>query len=362
VPVQRGAMRTPRPLLVVAAASILGGAAGTGVALGLRDDGSTTTTTTTSAAVASGTPASEGSTLSAREIYRRAADSVAYITARGTQASATGTGFVVDADGLIVTNEHVVDGSGDITVKLGDGTSRKATVVGQDKSTDIALLKIDIGGGKLTPLKLADSSKVQIGDATFAIGNPFGLEDTLTTGVISATQRQITAPNGFSISGVLQTDAALNPGNSGGPLLDDQGDVIGINSQIESNSSGQGSSEASNTGVGFAIPSNTVRRVIAQLREGGQVAHAYLGVSTSDATGGGATVQSVSAGGPAASAGLQAGAVIVAVDDQTVVSSDDLSSAIDAHKPGDEVKLSVRSGGRTQTATVKLGERPGSAG
>jgi putative serine protease PepD len=360
VPVQRGAMRTPRPLLVVAAASILGGAAGTGVALGLRDDGSTTTTT--SAAVASGTPAAEGSTLSAREIYRRAADSVAYITARGTQASATGTGFVVDADGLIVTNEHVVDGSSDITVKLGDGTSRKATVVGQDKSTDIALLKIDTGGGKLTPLKLADSSKVQIGDATFAIGNPFGLEDTLTTGVISATQRQITAPNGFSISGVLQTDAALNPGNSGGPLLDDQGDVIGINSQIESNSSGQGSSEASNTGVGFAIPSNTVRRVIAQLREGGQVAHAYLGVSTSDATGGGATVQSVSAGGPAANAGLQAGAVIVAVDDQTVGSPDDLSSAIDSHKPGEEVKVGVRSGGRTETVTVKLGERPGSAG
>jgi putative serine protease PepD len=356
----RERMRTPRPLLVVAAASILGGAAGTGVALGLRDGGSNTTTTVTAAQ--SATPASEGSTLSAREIYRRAADSVAYITARGTQGSATGTGFVVDADGLIVTNEHVVDGSSDITVELGDGNSRKATVVGRDKSTDIALLKVDTGGGKLTPLKLADSSKVQIGDATFAIGNPFGLEDTLTTGVISATQRQITAPNGFSISGVLQTDAALNPGNSGGPLLDDQGEVIGINSQIESSSSGQGSSEGANTGVGFAIPSNTVRKVIAQLQEGGQAAHAYLGVSTSDATGDGATVQTVSAGGPAADAGLQAGAVIVAVDDQTVGSSDDLSSAIDAHKPGDQVRLRVRSGGKTETVTVKLGERPASAG
>jgi putative serine protease PepD len=353
-------MRTPRTLLVVAATSILGGAAGTGVALGLRDDGSTTTTTTT--AVQSATPASDGSSLSAREIYRRAADSVAYITARGAQGSATGTGFVVDADGLIATNEHVVDGASEITVKLSDGKAQKATVVGQDKSTDVALLKIDTGAGKLTPLKLADSSKVQIGDATFAIGNPFGLEDTLTTGVISATQRQITAPDGFSISGVLQTDAALNPGNSGGPLLDDRGEVIGINSQIESSSSGNGSSQGSNTGVGFAIPSNTVRKVIASLQEGGEVAHAYLGVSTSDASGGGATVQAVSAGGPAASAGLQTGAVIVAVDDMTVVSSDQLSTAIDGHQPGDEVKLRVRTSSGTETVTVKLGERPASAG
>src|SRR5215211_5224701 len=259
-------MRTPRTLLVVALASILGGAAGTGVAIGLRDDGSTTTTTTAAA-----TTASDGSSLSARDIYRGAADSVAYITARGMQGSATGTGFVVDAD-----------------------------VVGQDKSTDLALLKIDAGGAKLTPLKLADSSKVQIGDATFAIGNPFGLEDTLTTGVVSATERQISAPDGFSINGVLQTDAALNPGNSGGPLLNDRGEVIGVNSQIESSSSANGSSEGSNTGVGFAIPSNTVRKVIAALQEGGEVSHAYLGVSTSDASGGGATVESVSSGGPAA--------------------------------------------------------------
>jgi putative serine protease PepD len=351
-------MRTPRPLLVVAATSILGGAAGTGVAIGLRDDGSTTTTTT----VHSATTAADGSTLSAREIYRRAADSVAYITARGTQGSATGTGFVVDADGLIVTNEHVVDGSSDITVKLGDGKTQRASVVGQNKSTDLALLKIDTGGGKLTPLKLADSSKVQIGDATFAIGNPFGLEDTLTTGVVSATERQISAPDGFSINGVLQTDAALNPGNSGGPLLNDQGEVIGVNSQIESSSSGNGSSEGSNTGVGFAIPSNTVRKVIASLQGGGEVSHAYLGVSTSDANGGGATVESVSAGGPAASAGLQTGAVIVAVDDMTVVSSDQLSTAIDGHEPGDQVEFRVRTGDKTDTVTVKLGERPASPG
>src|SRR5919109_403014 len=241
-------MRTPRILPVAAAASILGGAAGTGVALGLRDDGSTTTTST----VASSGATAEVSTgaLSASEIYRRAADSVAYITARGAQSDATGTGFVVDADGLIVTNAHVIDGADEISVKLGDGSAKRATVVGQDRSTDLALLRIDTGGAKLTPLKLADSSKVQIGDATYAIGNPFGLEDTLTTGVISATQRHITAPDGFSISGVLQTDAALNPGNSGGPLLDDRGQVIGVNSQIESSPSGDGSSEGANVGIG----------------------------------------------------------------------------------------------------------------
>jgi putative serine protease PepD len=351
-------MRTPRTLLVVAVASILGGAAGTGVAIGLRDDGSTTTTTTAHSAAAE----SDGPSLSARDIYRQAADSVAYITARQAQGSATGTGFVVDADGLIVTNEHVVDGSSDVTVKLGDGKAQRADVVGQDKSTDLALLKIDSGGAKLTPLKLADSSKVQIGDATFAIGNPFGLEDTLTTGVVSATERQISAPDGFSINGVLQTDAALNPGNSGGPLLNDQGEVIGVNSQIESSSSGNGSSAGSNTGVGFAIPSNTVRKVIASLQEGGEASHAYLGVSTSDASGGGATVESVSAGGPAASAGLQEGAVIVGVDDMTVVSSDDLSTAIDGHRPGDQVKLKVRRSSGTDTVTAKLGERPASAG
>jgi putative serine protease PepD len=155
----------------------------------------------------------------------------------------------------------VIEGSNNITVKLGSGKAKAAKVVGADPSTDLALLKIDTGSGKLTPLKLADSSKVQIGDPTFAIGNPFGLEDTLTTGVISATERDISAPNGFSISGVLQTDAALNPGNSGGPLLNAQGQVIGVNSQIETGGGGGGSGQGSNTGVGFAIPSNTVRNV-----------------------------------------------------------------------------------------------------
>jgi putative serine protease PepD len=353
------AMRTPRTILVVIAASILGGAAGTGIATGLRDDGPSTTTTTAAAV----SPAAEGTTsaLSAREIYRRASDSVAYITARGAGSSGTGTGFVVASNGLIVTNQHVIDGASDITVKLGDGGERRATLVGQDRSSDIALLRIDTDGRKLTPLKLADSSKVQIGDASFAIGNPFGLDRTLTTGVISATERNIQAPDGYSISGVLQTDAALNPGNSGGPLLNDRGEVIGVNSQIES-SSGDGASQGANTGVGFAVPSNTVRKVIDALEEGGNVTHAYLGVSTADADDSGATVATVRPGSPAASAGLQAGAVIVAVDDTKISSSTDLGTAVDAHRPGDEIELTVRSEGKTATVTVRLVERPATVG
>jgi putative serine protease PepD len=355
-------MRASRTIAIVVVASVLGGAAGTGIAVGLRDDGTTRTTTTT---VAASAPAAERSTsaLSARDIYRRASGSVAYVTARSGAGTATGSGFVIASDGLIVTNQHVIDGASDISVKLGDGAAQHAKLVGQDRSTDLALLRIDTGGRKLTALKLADSSKVQIGDATFAIGNPFGLDGTLTTGIVSATERQIDAPNGFSISSVIQTDAALNPGNSGGPLLDDQGEVIGVNSQIESSSSGQGSSEGGNTGIGFAVPSNTVRSVIGSLQEDGTVAHAYLGVSSSDATGnGGATVQSVAAGSPAAKASLQAGAVIVAVGDATVRSADDLTAAVDAHQPGDKVKLTVRHDGRTETPTVTLGERPANAG
>jgi putative serine protease PepD len=255
-------MRIPRTILAVAVASVLGGAAGTGIAVGIGDHTATRTTTTTTTAARSVTPAAErsSSALSARAIYRRASGSVAHVTAQGGAGSATGTGFVVSADGLIVTNQHVVAGASAITVKLGDGAAQPATLVGEDASTDLAVLRIDTHGRRLTPLKLADSSKVEIGDPTFAIGTPFGLDRTLTTGVVSALDRRIDAPDGRSIAGVLQTDAALNPGNSGGPLLDDQGEVIGVNSQIEAATSAGGS------GIGFAVPSNTVQRVLTALQ------------------------------------------------------------------------------------------------
>ncbi|MEA2253306.1 MAG: putative serine protease PepD [Solirubrobacteraceae bacterium] len=266
-------MRSPRTFVVIAVASVIGGAGGTGIAIGLRH-----ASVTAPAAVASATGAAPAApALSARTIYRRASPSVFTITASSAPQdtaffggggaggqTATGTGFAVSANGLVVTNEHVVDGAGHVTVELSDGRTRPATVVGQDRSTDLALLRVDTGGTPLTPLKLADSAQAQIGDATFAIGNPFGLEGTLTTGIVSATGRTIDAPNGSSIGGVIQTDAALNPGNSGGPLLDAQGQVIGINSQIESGTSGR-FGQGSNSGVGFAVPSNTVKRVLASL-------------------------------------------------------------------------------------------------
>jgi S1-C subfamily serine protease len=346
-------MRTPRTLLVVAAASILGGAAGTGVAIGLRDDGSTTTTT-----VHSATTASDGPSLSAREIYRSAADSVAYITARGTQGSATGTGFVVDANGLIVTNEHVVDGSSDITVKLGDGKAQRAEVVGQDKSTDLALLKIDTGGAKLTPLKLADSSKVQIGDATFAIGNPFGLEDTLTTGVVSATERRISAPDGFSIDGVLQTDAALNPGNSGGALVDGAGRVVGINTAV------------AGVGLGLAVPINeATRRIVAVLMADGRVRRAWLGVAVGprplpprvagrldrDRA---IEVIEIVEGSPADHAGLRPEDLLIELDGVPLNATDDLQRLMTAERIDEPVKATVVREGELRAITLVPRELP----
>jgi putative serine protease PepD len=361
-------------IAAIAAAALIGGGVGGGV-VGLVDNHDSTPAATTTAAPPTTTSDSAATQpvsthgLTARQIYDRAADSVAFITSQIRQASdnpfggvqtgtATGSGFVIDPKGLIVTNAHVVDGASSITVKLGDGSTQKATLIGKDESTDLALLKIDPNGRTLKALALADSSTVHVGDPTYAIGNPFGLDRTLTTGVVSALQRQIQAPNGFSIDNVIQTDAALNPGNSGGPLLDASGRVIGVNSQIESNSSGSVSGEAGNVGIGFAVPSNTVRNVIAQLEKSGHVSHAWLGVSSSDGSNGGAAVQQVLSGSPAAKAGVQRGDTITAVNGKKVTDSAALGDLIDAHAVGDEVKLTVRRGGDLKTLTVKLGDRP----
>jgi len=310
--------------------------------------------------------ATTSSTLTPHQVYENAKDSVAYITSQITQQSdnpfggtqsgvATGSGFVVSSDGYIVTNAHVVEGATKVTVKVGDGKTQTARVVGQDASTDLALLKVDASG--LKPLTLGDSGSVQVGDPAYAIGNPFGLDRTLTTGVVSALQRQISSPNGFSIDDVIQTDAAINPGNSGGPLFDGQGNVIGVNSQIESTNS-SGSGEAGNVGIGFAIPSNTVKNVIGQLMKSGKVSHAYLGVTTSDGSGAGAQVQNVASGGPAADGGLRAGDLITAVGGKAVEDSSSLSGLVDAHKAGETVSVTVRRNGQDKTLQVKLGERP----
>jgi putative serine protease PepD len=344
-------MKIYRPLLPLAAAAVIGGGAGAVATNAINGDSATTVHTVTNTRTVSN-PSSTAE--SPHDVYAAAKDSVAYIT---TQVG-TGSGFVVSNDGYIVTNAHVVEGAnGQIKAKIGDGKTLDAKLVGQDASTDLALLKVN--ASNLKPLALGDSSTVQVGDPAYAIGNPFGLDRTLTTGVISALQRQISSPNGFSIDNVLQTDAAINPGNSGGPLFNDQGQVIGVNSQIESTGSTADGSQPGNVGIGFAIPSNTVKSVVSQLRASGKVSHAYLGVQTQDASSGaGAQVGSVTGGGPAAAGGIQAGDVITSLGGTAVDDSAALSGIVDAHKVGDQVQVDVTRQGQKKSLTVKLGQRP----
>ncbi len=371
-------MRTPKTVLTLGAAAVLG-AGGGAVVVGVANDGSHTTTTTIQAAAPTSSSQTVASTtsskaLTAGQVYNLARNSVAYVTSDITQqtsspfggsssesGTATGSGFVVSKTGEVVTNFHVIDGASKVTVKIGDGATRTATVIGRDESDDLALLKVDPGTQTLTPLVLGDSDTVQVGDPTFAIGNPFGLDRTLTTGVVSALQRQISAPNGFTIDGVLQTDAAINPGNSGGPLLNSQGQVIGVNSQIESTGSSS-SGESGNVGIGFAVPSNTVRSVVQQLENGGTVKHAYLGVETADVTSGtGAQVADLTSGGPAAAAGLQRGDVITAYNGKSVQDAAALSGYVNAGQVGDKVQLTVKRGGSDKSITVTLGTQPAQA-
>ena len=322
----------------LAGAAVLGGAVGGGAVVAVANGGGSTTTTITAPAPAAATASTVATAGNAGAVYRRASQSVVQITAVSTgggsggggdganpfapgggQGSsggeATGTGFAIDSKGLIVTNEHVVDGAGKLTVTLQDGTDLKATLVGKDASTDLALLRVDPGSHSLPALTLSDDSGLTIGQDVYAIGSPYALQGTLTTGVISQLHRQITSPNGFSISDAIQTDAELNPGNSGGPLLDASGQVIGVNAQVYGGSQSASGQATGGTGLGFAIPSSTVKRVVSQLSEGGTIQHAYLGVGIADGTGttGGAKLGSVLAGGPAGKAGLKAGDVITKI-------------------------------------------------
>jgi putative serine protease PepD len=300
--------------------------------------------------------------LSVNQIYRRAYRGVVEITVTmngstspfpggGTApAQAQGSGWVYDSDGHIVTNEHVVDGATSVKVQFWNGNTYSASVVGTDPSTDLAVIKVDAPSSVLHPLTVADSSKVQVGDGVVAIGSPFGLEETVTSGIVSALHRAIEAPNNFTINDSIQTDAAINHGNSGGPLLNAQGQVIGVNAQIKSDSGG-------NEGVGFSIPSNTVRSIASQLISSGKVEHAYLGIAV-DSTASSARVAEVKPSTPAAKAGLKTGDVIVSVDGTSIGTGDDLTRAIDSHKPGDSVTLTYRRGGSEHSVDVTLGTRP----
>jgi S1-C subfamily serine protease len=358
------------------------------------------TSSTASSSTAIPTRSGGGGGLSAHEIYERVAPSVVKVTSTivrqsespfgfgesEQQGTATGSGFVIDANGTLLTNWHVVENASKVTVSFEHSKTVEAHVVGKNPSQDLAVLKIPTEGLTLHPLALGDSSSVEVGEPVVAIGNPFGLSRTLTTGVISALQREITAPNGFTIDNVLQTDAPINPGNSGGPLLNAKGQVIGITSQIET---GGGGSDG-NIGIGFAVPINTAKAELPELEKNGSVQTAYLGVVMVSVDGSlsslnlpvksGALIEKVEAGSPAAKAGIRAGNIeakvggnelsvggdiIVAMDGKPVTSSESLASYVGTKKPGDAITLELYresgSGGYTKkSVTVTLGQRPNS--
>jgi putative serine protease PepD len=356
-------MRRPTRTLSLTAAVVAGACIGAGGAAAtyaaLSSGGSKTVVRQVT--VSGSDTAANTNALSVNAVYQRTRRGVVEVSVAeksenpfggSESARAQGSGFVYDMDGHIITDQHVVDGATSVTVRFWNGKTYSARVVGTDASTDLAVLKVDAPDSQLYPLVLGDSSKVAVGDNVVAIGSPFGLEETVTAGIVSALHREMTSPNNFAIDDSIQTDAAINHGNSGGPLLNAEGKVIGVTSQIESDSGG-------NDGVGFAIPSNTVRSIAAQLIANGKAEHAFLGVLLDDASSKqGALIRQVRSGTPAATAGLRAGDVITAVAGKRVHSATELRAAINARQPGDRVSLRYTRDGKTHTVEVRLANRP----
>jgi S1-C subfamily serine protease len=372
----------------VLSAAVLGGGIAVGVDHAVGDEGGTTVIREVSPATTEPTSFKNSTGKTISDIYSNSKNGVVQVLATAVvsdnpffgaqQARLLGSGFVIDKSGHVVTNYHVVEGASKVEVGFSGNAGMQATVIGTDPSTDIAVLRIKGAEGRaLRPLDLGDSDSVHVGDAVVAIGNPFGLERTVTAGIVSAIQREITAPNGFSIDKVIQTDAAINHGNSGGPLLNADGEVIGVNSQIETESGG-------NVGIGFAVPIDTVKDVVSQILQHGKVEHAYIGVEmatiTDELTANvrlpvdkGVLVQRVRPGSPAEQAGLQGGTtqvvvdgesflvggdVITKADGRTIESAEDLRRVVTAKKPGDELALEVYRQDGKEEVTVKLGRQP----
>jgi S1-C subfamily serine protease len=357
--------------------------------------GTTTIEQQASAPIVSNSKEEHGNTID--DIYKVDGDGVAFIesqlppeetgfnpfgeTETEGGGTATGSGIVIDNEGHILTNNHVIEGAKTIQVKLGESDHEyTAEVVGTDPASDLALIKVEAPAKELDALKLGDSSKLEVGDPVVAIGNPFGLDRTVTSGIVSALQRQIQAPNGFSIDNVIQTDAAINPGNSGGPLINSAGEVVGINSQIETGGSGSDG----NVGIGFAIPINTAKEVINELETKGSVEHAYLGIEGGTITPElakdlnlpveeGVLIQSVEKGGPSDKAGIEGGTtqatidgaeitlggdIVIEADGKKIHGMEEIVELVNEKKPGEEVTLKLLRSGKEKTATVTLGKRP----
>jgi putative serine protease PepD len=358
-----------RRILPLAVALAIGAGAGAGAyALTSRGSG----TSTTSRLVVPAQPAASTSTVdSLTQLYKQDAPGIVDITVQSSSSGnssggfpfgnpggsqkqeAEGTGFEIDTKGNILTAEHVVDHASSIKVQFANGSTTKATLVGSDKSSDTAVIHVGVSASKLHPLTLGTSASVQPGQSVVAIGSPFGLAETMTAGIVSATSRTITAPSGFSITGAIQTDAAINHGNSGGPLIDAATNtVIGINDQIESDTN-------DNAGVGFAVPIDAAKSVAQTLIAGGKVRHAYVGIRIETVTAGARITQVVS-GSPAAKAGLKVGDLVTAFDGKTVTSADELTADVSSARSGETVAVTIRRKGATKHLSVTLGVQPAS--
>jgi S1-C subfamily serine protease len=387
--------------LALVVAAVAGGATALGGASALGKLGSETTVQQIVSSPSSAPASFSGhKALSIHDVYSRWAPGVVQITSTSVvnvpqdpffgntfapqkeEQQSLGSGFVIDKAGHIVTNYHVIEGAKSVEVSFSNGDNLKARIVGSDPSTDIAVLQVQAHSRALTPLVWGNSDTAQVGDSVVAIGNPFGYTRTATEGIISAVNRSLTAPNNIGIDHAIQTDAALNHGNSGGPLLNTRGEVIGVNSQISTGNTGQ----EGNVGIGFAVPANTVRRVVAEIIQHGSASHAFLGITAAELqpdiaqlfhlpTQRGLLVSRVERNSAAAQAGLRAGHTQVTVAGESwmlggdiIVEADGvptptlarLRDVIASHKPGDSIPLVVYRNGSKQTLEVKLGRQPSS--
>jgi putative serine protease PepD len=371
-------------LIPIIGGAVAGGLIALAIASGNNSTRNVTTTVVQPSHPAVPTSFSSGKGQTINQIYKAASPGVVdiLVTAQskspgfgffgggGSQETqGEGAGVVYNSKGDILTDEHVVANATSVKVTFQDGQQVSAKVLGTDPSTDVGVIHVNVPSSELHPIALADSSGAQVGDPVVAIGSPFSLPETTTTGIVSQTGRSITAPNNYQIPNAIQTDAAINPGNSGGPLLDASGHVLGLNDQIETNNT-TASGEGSSSGVGFAIPSNTVSQIANQIISGQTVKHAYVGVCLTPATGGGAQIattgtqicpQPVAPGSPAASAGLQRGDVVTAINGTAITSTDQFIATIDNFTPGRTVTLTVKRAGQSKQITVTLGTRPASA-